>query len=85
VVIRTGTELRAEMLEEPKEVARGDTVVVDVREGGAHLKFEAQAEASGAVGETVAVLNPESHKRFLARVEGKGKVSVGLSAAKVNP
>jgi flagellar basal body P-ring formation protein FlgA len=85
VPIRAGTPLRAEMLEEPKAVARGDTVIVEVRNGLAHLTMEAQAEASGAVGETVPILNPVSHKRFLARVEGKGRVSVVLATAQVNP
>ena len=85
VLIRAGAAIRAEMLEPPREVARGETVTVDVRSGQAHLELPAQAEASGAVGETIRVLNPVSHKRFLARVEGKGRVSVVLSAAEVNP
>jgi flagella basal body P-ring formation protein FlgA len=85
VCIRAGAAIRADMLEDPRDVARGDTVLVDVRDGGAHLELEAQAEASGAAGETIPVLNPVSHKRFLARVEGKGRVSVGPAAARVNP
>jgi flagella basal body P-ring formation protein FlgA len=83
--IRAGTAIRPGMLENPKEVVSGDSVTVDVRNGGAHLELEAQAEGSGAVGETIPVRNPESHKRFLARVEGKGRVSVGPAAGKVNP
>jgi flagella basal body P-ring formation protein FlgA len=83
--IRAGTAIRAAMLENPKEVVRGDTVTVDVFTGAAHLELEALAEGSGAVGETIAVLNPDSHKRFAARVEGKGRVSVGSSTGKVNP
>jgi len=83
--IRAGTVLRPGMLETPREVMRGDIVTVDVRDGGAHLELEAQAEASGAVGEIVVVRNPESHRRFPARVEGKGRVSVGPVAGKVNP
>jgi flagella basal body P-ring formation protein FlgA len=85
VPIRAGGAIRAEMLETPKEVMRGDTVTVYVRNGAAHLELEARAEASGAVGETIAVTNPESHKRFPARVEGKGRVSAGTPAGKVNP
>jgi flagella basal body P-ring formation protein FlgA len=83
--IRPGTEIRLEMVEDSKQVACGETVVVDVRSGGAHLEFEARAEASGAVGETIPILNPQSNKRFVARVEGKGRVSVILSAAQVKP
>jgi flagella basal body P-ring formation protein FlgA len=85
VLIRVGAAIRTEMLENPQAVARGETVVVDVRNGAAHLELKAQAEAAGAVGETIAILNPASHQRFLARVEGKGRVSVVLSTAQVNP
>jgi flagella basal body P-ring formation protein FlgA len=88
--IHAGTAIRATMLESPKDVVRGEIVKVEVRNGAALLELEAQAEASGSVGETIPVLNPVSHKRFLARVEGKGKVSVtvsvaGAAARKANP
>lgn len=82
--IRAGTAIRAGLLQNPKEVNRGDTVTVEVASGAAHLELEAVAEAAGAVGETISVLNPESHRYFQARVEGKGRVSVALSAGKVN-
>jgi len=83
-VIHAGAAIRAAMLAEPKAVVRGDTVTVEAFTGGAHLEMEAVAEASGAVGEMVSVQNPDSHRRFSARVEGKGRVSVGIPA-KVNP
>ncbi|HUI54275.1 MAG TPA: flagellar basal body P-ring formation chaperone FlgA [Bryobacteraceae bacterium] len=83
--IHAGTAIRAGMLESPKEVMRGEMVRVDVRSGGAHLAFEAEAEASGAAGETIPIRNPTTNKRFQARVESKGRVSVGDFAAKVNP
>ncbi len=47
-----------------------------MRSGRAHLKFEARAESSGAIGETIAVRNPTSSKRFQARIAAKGKVWV---------
>lgn len=83
--IRAGTVLRAALLENPKVVLRGDTVTVDVFDGAAHLTLEAVAEGAGAVGENIPVENPDSHRRFTARVEAKGKVSVGSPAAKVTP
>ena len=83
--IRAGTALRAALLENPKVVVRGDTVTVDVFDGAAHLELEAVAESSGAVGDNISVENPDSHRRFTARVEAKGKVSVGAPAAKVTP
>ena len=84
-LIRAGTAVRGTMLQAPKVVLRGDTVAVDVSNGAAHLALEAVAEGSGAVGETISVLNPDSHRHFPARVEGKGRVSVGSPAVKVNP
>jgi flagella basal body P-ring formation protein FlgA len=85
VPIRAGTAIRTDLLENPREIMRGDTVRVEVRDGGAHLELEATAEGSGAYGEIISVLNPISKKRFPARVEGKGRVSVGAAAAKVIP
>jgi len=64
-------------VEPPREVARGDTVRVEVRIGSARLEFEGRAESSGGAGQTIPVLNPDSRRRFLARVESKGRVSVG--------
>jgi hypothetical protein len=57
-------------------VGRGDTVRVEVRSGGVLLAFDAAAESSGRAGEAVIVKNPANSRRFQARVEGKGKVSV---------
>lgn len=79
VFIRAGSVIRDDQLEASKEVRLGETVRVDVRNGGAHLKLEARAEASGSLGQMIPVRNPDSQKRFLARVEGKGRVSVGIS------
>jgi flagella basal body P-ring formation protein FlgA len=79
VFIRAGSVIRADQLEAAKQVRAGETVRVDVWNGAAHLKLDARAEASGFLGQTISVRNPESQKRFLARVEGKGIVSVGIS------
>ena len=76
LLIRAGSPIRTDQLEQPKEVMRGETVHVEVRNGAARLELDAVAEASGSVGESIPVLNPSSMKRFRARVEGKGRVSV---------
>jgi flagella basal body P-ring formation protein FlgA len=83
--IRDGTAIRTDLLENPRDVVRGEAVRVEVRDGGAHLELEATAEGSGAYGEIISVVNPISKKRFPARVEGKGRVSVDAAAAKVLP
>jgi flagella basal body P-ring formation protein FlgA len=75
-MIRAGAAVRRDALEAPKDIRQGDIIEVDVQSGNAHLKFEARAEASGTVGETIAVSNPTSSKRFKAKIEAKGKVSV---------
>ena len=75
--IAAGTTLRTEWLDPPKAILRGDTVAVEVHSGGATLKLEGRAESSGAIGETIAVVNLISKRRFPARVEAKGKVVVG--------
>jgi len=74
--IASGTAIRLQWIEPPKDVRFGDTVKVEVVNGGAHLEFEGQAQASGSTGQMIPVLNPVSKKRFPARVEGKGRVSV---------
>jgi flagella basal body P-ring formation protein FlgA len=76
--VRRGTILRPQWLDVPKDIARGDTVRVEVRSGSARLEMQAVAEAGGSAGQSITVRNPQSKKIFRARVEGKGKVSVGL-------
>jgi flagella basal body P-ring formation protein FlgA len=60
----------------PPDVLRGEKVRVRVTCGGVLLQFDADAESSAHVGETVIVRNPENGRRFVARVEDKGKVFV---------
>ena len=74
--IPAGATLRTDQLAEPKVVAVGDTVEVEVRNGGAFLKLEGTAESAGAVGETVTVRNPSSRQLIRARVAGPGKATV---------
>jgi len=54
-----------------------------VTSGGAQLRFEARAESSGHKGETVAVQNPVSGRRFAALVQDRGKVLVNPDGAKL--
>jgi flagella basal body P-ring formation protein FlgA len=77
LAIPAGAAIRLDWLAPAQDVVRGDRVIVEVRSGAAYLRFEATAEASGSVGQMIPVTNPESKKRFSARVEGKGRVAVG--------
>jgi flagella basal body P-ring formation protein FlgA len=85
VAIHAGAPIRPEMLENSKDVRQGDVVEVEVQDGGAHLTLEARAEASGSVGDAIFVRNPDSGKRFLAKVRGKDRLFVEGPADKENP
>jgi flagella basal body P-ring formation protein FlgA len=85
VAIPAGSSIRAVELQAPPDVVRGETVHVEVRDGGALVSLEARAEASGSRGDTIPVTNPNSRRRFRARVEGRGRVSVDSSLPKVIP
>jgi len=78
--VSAGTPLTSPWLDPLKDVVRGETVKVDVWNGGAHLELDAEAEASGSIGEIIPVRNPTSKSRFQARVEGQGRVSVGQAS-----
>ena len=84
LAIHAGAEIRLDELDVPKDVLRGDPVKVVVTSGAAQLEFDAVAEGSGAVGARIEVHNPDSNKSFLARVEGKGRVSVDAPPNKGN-
>jgi flagella basal body P-ring formation protein FlgA len=51
-------------------------VKVEIIAGAATVHLDAVAETPGALGELISVQNPDSKRRFRARVEGTGKVSV---------
>jgi flagella basal body P-ring formation protein FlgA len=75
--VAPGEALRLDWFDPPKDVLRGDSVHVEVAVGNTRIEAEAVAESSGKAGDRILVRNPESNKRFMAKVEGKGRVSVG--------
>jgi flagella basal body P-ring formation protein FlgA len=75
--VAAGTSIRSVWLESPKAVLRGENVEIESREGAALVQAPGQAQGSGAIGETIFVLNATSKKRFPARITAKGKVAVG--------
>jgi flagella basal body P-ring formation protein FlgA len=74
--IRAGEVIDPAWLDAARDVSRGQPVRVDVWSGSAHLEFDAEAQASGSVGQTIPLRNPVSNRRFLGRIEGNGRVSV---------
>jgi flagella basal body P-ring formation protein FlgA len=78
-IIRAGAPVRSDALEPPKDVRQGESVSVDVISGAMRLQFTGSAESSGTIGDTITVQNPTSHKKFQAKIEAKGRVSVEVS------
>jgi flagella basal body P-ring formation protein FlgA len=74
--IAKGAGVRAEWLVDAPEIARGDSVNVEVRHGGARLSVQAVAESGGRRGDRIALRNPETKRRFLAQVAGKGQAVI---------
>jgi len=83
--IPAGAAIRTDVLDDSKDVMRGQRVKVEVRNGAAVLELECEAEGSGGVGTTIPVRNPDTGKRFLARVEGKGTAAVDAGAVRTKP
>lgn len=75
--IPKGSSIRKSQVAVPADVARGDTVQIDVFAGNAHLRLEARAETSGMKGSTITVRNLSTGKDFQAKVTGKGQATVG--------
>jgi flagella basal body P-ring formation protein FlgA len=81
--IRAGQAIRKLWIANPKVVRAGENVKVMVNSANTQLEFEGAAENSGAVGDMVFVRNTSSHRRFRARVEAAGRVSVDPTAPAV--
>lgn len=67
-------------LKTPPEITAGTLVEVEVRNGAMRLYAVGRAERSGQLGETIPLTNPGSSAHFVARVEGKNRVSVTVQA-----
>jgi flagella basal body P-ring formation protein FlgA len=74
--IAPGAVLRANLLVEPPLIQRGERVQVRVSTGGALVELEAEVQTPGRLGDLVFLQNPESGRRFQAKVEGKGRVAI---------
>ena len=76
--IPTGTAIRAEWLQAPEVVRRGDQVPLVVVSASAVLRLHARAESSARAGQRVTLTNPDNGKRFEAVIDrnGEGLVQV---------
>ena len=71
-----GSPFPVRMLEAPAAVQKGETVHISAAVGAARLILQAEAQASGKVGDFIAVKNPSSGRIVRARVESAGEVSL---------
>ncbi len=78
--IPAGTTLRADHLERPLVVRRGDLVTVHCISGGIVVKSPARALSDGHDGEVIEFQVDKSRRPFLARVNGAGRAVMVISA-----
>jgi len=71
-----GTVLRADMVEVPPLVKRGDTVLIVAETKGLKITAVGEVKAAAGRGDRVQVLNLDSRKRIYARVLDKNTVEV---------
>jgi flagella basal body P-ring formation protein FlgA len=77
--IPVGGAVMRGQLAQALDVRRGEPVRVEVRQGAARLLFEGIAEGDGHTGDRITVINPESQRRFMARVTGVGSAIAGAT------
>jgi flagella basal body P-ring formation protein FlgA len=71
-----GSTIRVGDLARPEIVTRGDVVTIVYEVPGLVLTLRGRASESGAQGDAIAVVNPQSKRTLQAQVVGPGKVSV---------
>lgn len=79
--VAAGMVISGDMLTNPPDVDRGESVAVRVEDGGARLQFMATSEASGRIGDSVVVENPTTHFRFRGVVYAPHQVLVRSGGA----
>ncbi len=74
--LAAGMVISNDMLSYPPAVSRGETVMVRVEDGAAHLHLTAMSQASGRIGDFIIVENPTTHVRFRGIVDAPHEVLV---------
>lgn len=77
--LQPGQPLAATDLMKPELVARGETVMLTYQAPGVTLTLRGQAQGSGALGDSIAVLNIETKRIVQGVVSGTGRVTVGAA------
>lgn len=82
--LRAGTALRVGDLENPIVVRKGDAVTMVFRMPGVELTARGKAMTNGGLGDTIAIVNVQSHKQVEAVVTGAGAVTVSPQGVAIN-
>ena len=80
--IAPGQRISPEVLNDPGDVLRGETVHVKVVDGSATVTLDAIAQSSGSKGENILVYNPSSGRSFHALIDGRSRAVVLPSGSK---
>jgi flagella basal body P-ring formation protein FlgA len=73
------------MLAPPASVLKGEQAIAEYRGDAVWLSLPVIAERNGRIGEVIRVINPETHKSFLAQVTGEGKVLIESGSRAPSP
>jgi flagella basal body P-ring formation protein FlgA len=76
IAIPAGAPVRLSDLSTPPDIAAGERVEVEVRNGAMRILAQGRAERPARAGEIVPLVNPETGKRFEARAEARGRASI---------
>jgi flagella basal body P-ring formation protein FlgA len=74
--IATGSIITEDLVMKPILVEKAMAVSVTYATGGLHLTLRGKANESGALGDMISVLNPQSKKSLFATVTGPGTVAI---------
>jgi len=74
--ITTGSIVTEDLVMKPVLVEKAMAVSVTYAVGGLHLTLRGRANESGALGDMISVLNPQSKKIIFATVTGPGTVAI---------
>ena len=74
--LAAGAPLREQALSRSLAVRKGDTVIINARQGQLNVTTTGEAKADGVVGDTITVTNLSSKKNLRARITGPAQVEV---------
>lgn len=74
--LRAESPIRSSALAFPDIIKKGDQVTIEVKHGGLLIQANGTSKTSGAMGQSITVLNEDSKKEVRARIVGPGMVRV---------